>query len=921
MNAGIKNRQKLAWLKKNLPLIITGIILSIALTTAKEAKAETYGFEIIDGVLTEYYGPDAVVVIPDTVKSIGEFAFSSKDYVTSVTIPSSVKSIGDGAFVKCTGLETINMGNSVKSIGEVAFYECKSLKSIVIPDSIIEIGTEAFYDCSSLASISFPTKDASIGMNAFENTSWLKAQRKSSQLVIVNNILIDGKTCTGKVTIPDTVKNIGGGAFDHNKSLTKITIPDSVKYIGEGAFGFCYGLAQVTIPSSVTDVGDRAFQYCKNLTKIVLPDSVTSIGVSAFEACEKLEKLSIPASVTKIGENAFENSAWLKAAKKKDQLVIVNHILIDGSSSKGKVVIPKNVTVIAYQAFLNNDKITSVSIPNTVKRIENDAFFSCNNLSKINIPDSVTSIGDNAFYECGLTEISIPKSVKYLGAYAFSHCSKLVSVVNNSSITQIGEETFTYCTSLKKINIPNKVEVIGTSAFEGCYKLTDITIPNSVKRIEDEVFYNCYTLKTIKIPKSVTYMGLNSFAATAWLNNNKEKLLIINGILISGSLSTGNITIPDTVKMIAGGAFTAPSYSCKITGVTIPSSVKYIGDSAFYDCNKLKQITLPNSITEIVAGTFIGCDSLKTITIPASVRKIGKYAFANCRELKSIIIPDSVWRIGKYAFTSCRELGEVYLSSPGTQIHASAFEDCPAIIYYLKITNKKAEISEGKTYQFEAEAHGDSGKIIWSVSDSSIASIEASTGLLTTKKTGTVTITASAGKVKDSCKLIVTKLGQLIITGDRELISGTIGEYKISGIENDTEVIWTVSDQSKAEVVDDMGISSGLLALDAGTVVLTAQTETAQGQLTITIKDFQITGKSTVTMYEDELYTVAQEGNFLWSLSEDSIGFIQEINEGKSVCFTAMEEGKVILTALNTSTGDTASIEITIEYAKAPWEE
>ena len=87
------------------------------------------------------------VVIPDGVKSIGDYAFSASNGIESVTIPSSVKSIGVGAFEYCTGLTSVVIPSGVTKIGRETFYGCQKLKGVVIPSSVTSIGEKAFYDC------------------------------------------------------------------------------------------------------------------------------------------------------------------------------------------------------------------------------------------------------------------------------------------------------------------------------------------------------------------------------------------------------------------------------------------------------------------------------------------------------------------------------------------------------------------------------------------------------------------------------------------------------------------------------------------------------------------------------------------------------------------------------------------------------
>ena len=107
-------------------------------------------------------------VIPNSVTSIGHYAFYLCSDLNTITIPNSVMSIADGAFCYCGSLSSIIIPNSVKSIGNSAFVGCYSLNSITIPNSVTSIGDSAFRDCGNLSSITIPKSVTSIGERVFE---------------------------------------------------------------------------------------------------------------------------------------------------------------------------------------------------------------------------------------------------------------------------------------------------------------------------------------------------------------------------------------------------------------------------------------------------------------------------------------------------------------------------------------------------------------------------------------------------------------------------------------------------------------------------------------------------------------------------------------------------------------------------------
>lgn len=196
-------------------------------------------------------------IIPDSVTSIGQWAFYYCKDLTEINIPNGVTSIGAEAFIH-SGLKTIAIPDSVTSIGEEAFYGCSGLTSITIPDSVTYFGERIFANCSNLGHVSFPKSFSHIGKRMFSYCGF--------------------KT---------------------------ITIPRGITCIDESAFTGCEKLRHVTFPNTLTSIGDNAFQYCSALTEVNIPDSVVTIGESAFYGCDSINKFTIGSGVKRLGKSFF----------------------------------------------------------------------------------------------------------------------------------------------------------------------------------------------------------------------------------------------------------------------------------------------------------------------------------------------------------------------------------------------------------------------------------------------------------------------------------------------------------------------------------------------------------------------------------------------------------------------------------------
>ena len=230
------------------------------------------------------------IVIPYGVTEIGGNAFGS------------VESTVGGSPCSCT---SINLPNSVTSIGNFAFRGNIDLKYINIPESVTSIGHGSFSgDYTSYVSgsvRSFPVDiDVSEKNMYFCSENGILFNKDKTEILSYASVIRD-------YTIPNSVQSVKDYAFYYS-GITSINIPSSVTSIGQSAFYGCR-LTDLYVPSSVTSIGQSAFYTNKNLSNVVIDGQITKVDKSTFGFCGKVFEITLPPTVTDLGNICFERSS------------------------------------------------------------------------------------------------------------------------------------------------------------------------------------------------------------------------------------------------------------------------------------------------------------------------------------------------------------------------------------------------------------------------------------------------------------------------------------------------------------------------------------------------------------------------------------------------------------------------------------
>ena len=329
--------------------------------TSYNTVAVTYKGEGSYDYSDEYAGD---VVIPSSVNyngvtysvtSIGDYAFSGCDSLTSIVIPNSVTSIGYGAFYYCDSLTSVVIGNSVTSIGQSAFKYCSGLTSIEIPNSVTSIGWEAFSGCSSLTKITcwattpptiesytFSNYDADLYVSAgcisaYQSAIYWKNFNIKKIHALSTSIALNKTSASLKATETLTLVATVLPENATDKSVEWSSSDESVAEVDENGVVTAIAVGEATITATTVD-GSNLSASCK---VTVVPTLAVSIELNQTEASVE-EKSDLQLTATILPEHATNKEvAWSSSYK---WVATVDNTGLVTIHSAGEVIITATTT-------------------------------------------------------------------------------------------------------------------------------------------------------------------------------------------------------------------------------------------------------------------------------------------------------------------------------------------------------------------------------------------------------------------------------------------------------------------------------------------------------------------------------------------------------------------------------------------------
>lgn len=318
---------------------LTAVDLSSAKILAYEGTEPVFGQQITyqanEIPQTSFFGkPLTSVVLPSGVRIVGYAAFAGCEGIAQIEFPASLDSISGYAF-SATGFSTLALPATVTKIGEGAFSRCEKLTSASVEAG--HIGAKAFFADAALTDVKFGSGVTAIGNGAFAGCKSLATLRWSdaTQLALIGSeAFIATQMSDAALAKFQKLSTLGAWAYA-GTPVEEVTLPESVKEVGDGAFFYATHVTNLVLPSKVTKVAPYLTAGTNVANTNIWGNDITRIGDFALYNLSDIDRLTIPSQVTYIGTKAMAGMTGLTRITAKPTTVpLLGHDVWAGVEQK-----------------------------------------------------------------------------------------------------------------------------------------------------------------------------------------------------------------------------------------------------------------------------------------------------------------------------------------------------------------------------------------------------------------------------------------------------------------------------------------------------------------------------------------------------------------------------------------------------------
>lgn len=464
------------------------------------------------------------------------------------------------------------------------------------------------------------------------------------------------------IMLPPGILTIGKRAFSSCYGIVELELPDSIVSIGDGAFSVCTKLSSISLPESALDLGTHLFNYCPSLTEVHLPKRLTAITDYMFNLCKQLPSIYIPPYVKSVGLGAFSSCTSLTSIKKPATLSDTN--------------IPDVEDLQYYHILSNNwETFSSVNAVDFTHSQEMEAY-------------AVDDYNEGVVYLRKVGDIPAGTGVILHGPVGKEVVlgkgkakepieNMLVGTVTSKEIWPYWADYYNYILS----SVNNGVVFLPVTN-------TLYTEPNSAYLAVPTNKADSSQILNVVAEDIIVFADrfVKQECVSRWDTNSDGELSVSEAAAVTDIdvfSSNHEIRSFDELRYFTGvtSLCTAAFQNCtSLRRISIPATVKEIGNYAFDGCYSLEDIFIPEGTLERVGiQAFSSCTSLTHVQLPATVTYIGESTFSFCTSLQSVNIPDGVTEIGPNTFASCMELPSIYIPCSVKNLDETAFIDCSSL--------------------------------------------------------------------------------------------------------------------------------------------------------------------------------------------------------------------------------------------------